>query len=149
MFSTRAVKAMGCRAANLAIRPHSSLASLADGQKVLWECLRSQCGAPAEDTVSEWLRRWTRNPLGSARKGSNPFGVDACACCLPKLSHPACVSGLKTFELYLRSVISLCQKFCPCPQVLVSSKQVASRPWVTNPPPCSQVLVSCLGAGVA
>ena len=28
------------------------------------------------DTVSEWLRRWTRNPLGSARKGSNPFGVD-------------------------------------------------------------------------
>ena len=29
----------------------------------------------AEDTVSEWLRRWTRNPLGSAREGSNPFGV--------------------------------------------------------------------------
>ena len=22
-----------------------------------------------------WLRRWTRNPLGSARKGSNPLGV--------------------------------------------------------------------------
>ena len=28
------------------------------------------------DTVSEWLRRWTRNPLGSARVGSNPTGVD-------------------------------------------------------------------------
>ena len=28
-----------------------------------------------QDTVSEWLRRWTRNPLGSARRGSNPFGV--------------------------------------------------------------------------
>ena len=28
------------------------------------------------DTVSEWLRRWTRNPLGSAREGSNPFGVE-------------------------------------------------------------------------
>ena len=27
------------------------------------------------DTSSEWLRRWTRNPLGSARKGSNPLGV--------------------------------------------------------------------------
>ena len=26
-------------------------------------------------TVSEWLRRWTRNPLGSARVGSNPAGV--------------------------------------------------------------------------
>ena len=29
----------------------------------------------AKDTVSEWLRRWTRNPLGSARRGSNPLGV--------------------------------------------------------------------------
>ena len=29
----------------------------------------------SHDTVSEWLRRWTRNPLGSAREGSNPFGV--------------------------------------------------------------------------
>ena len=28
--------------------------------------------------MSEWLRRWTRNPLGSARKGSNPFGVVLC-----------------------------------------------------------------------
>ena len=27
------------------------------------------------DTVSEWLRRWTRNPLGSARRGSNPLAV--------------------------------------------------------------------------
>ena len=29
-----------------------------------------------EDTVSERLRRWTRNPLGSARRGLNPLGVD-------------------------------------------------------------------------
>ena len=27
--------------------------------------------------VAEWLRRWTRNPLGSARAGSNPAD---CAC---------------------------------------------------------------------
>ena len=26
----------------------------------------------AEAVVAEWLRRWTRNPLGSARTGSNP-----------------------------------------------------------------------------
>ena len=26
--------------------------------------------------MSEWLRRWTRNPLGSARRGSNPLGVE-------------------------------------------------------------------------
>ena len=24
------------------------------------------------DEVAEWLRRWTANPLGSARVGSNP-----------------------------------------------------------------------------
>ena len=29
----------------------------------------------ASDSVSEWLRRWTRNPLGSARRGSNPLAV--------------------------------------------------------------------------
>ena len=32
----------------------------------------------AIDTLAEWLRRWTRNPLGSARRGSNPLGVDLC-----------------------------------------------------------------------
>ena len=29
----------------------------------------------ADDTVPERLRGWTRNPLGSARRGSNPLGV--------------------------------------------------------------------------
>ena len=27
------------------------------------------------DSVSERVRRWTRNPLGSARRGSNPLAV--------------------------------------------------------------------------
>ena len=31
--------------------------------------------ALAVDTVPERLRGWTRNPLGSARRGSNPLGV--------------------------------------------------------------------------
>ena len=26
--------------------------------------------------VAEWLRRWTRNPLGSSRAGSNPADND-------------------------------------------------------------------------
>ena len=30
----------------------------------------------AHDEVAEWLRRWTANPLGSARVGSNPILVD-------------------------------------------------------------------------
>ena len=28
------------------------------------------------DTVAEWLRRWTANPMCSARVGSNPILVD-------------------------------------------------------------------------
>ena len=27
--------------------------------------------------VAEWLRRWTRNPLGSSRAGSNPADNEA------------------------------------------------------------------------
>ena len=29
-----------------------------------------------KDEVAEWLRRWTANPLGSARVGSNPILVE-------------------------------------------------------------------------
>ena len=28
--------------------------------------------------VAEWLRRWTRNPLGSPRVGSNPTDYEHC-----------------------------------------------------------------------
>jgi hypothetical protein len=28
-----------------------------------------------KDTVSEWYRRWTRNPLAFGRRGTNPLGV--------------------------------------------------------------------------
>ena len=34
-----------------------------------------ESGSVRHDTLSERLRRWTRNPLGSARRGSNPLGV--------------------------------------------------------------------------
>ena len=29
-----------------------------------------------KDYMAEWLRRWTANPLGSARAGSNPVIVE-------------------------------------------------------------------------
>ena len=29
-----------------------------------------------DDEVAEWLRRWTANPMGSARVGSNPIFVE-------------------------------------------------------------------------
>ena len=30
----------------------------------------------SRDEVAEWLRRWTANPMGSARVGSNPILVE-------------------------------------------------------------------------
>ena len=33
------------------------------------------CRSERADEVAEWLRRWTANPLGSARVGSNPILV--------------------------------------------------------------------------
>ena len=32
-------------------------------------------GEGYDDEVAEWLRRWTANPMGSARVGSNPILV--------------------------------------------------------------------------
>ena len=29
-----------------------------------------------QEYVAEWLRRWTANPMGSARVGSNPILVE-------------------------------------------------------------------------
>ena len=67
---------------------------MADG--VLCVCT----AAIQHDTVSERLRRWTRNPLGSARRGSNPLAVElshicnlACGCnasCLPHYHSLLC-----------------------------------------------------------
>ena len=34
-------------------------------------------GWKLEDEVAEWLRRWTANPMCSARVGSNPILVDS------------------------------------------------------------------------
>ena len=33
-------------------------------------------GKVHKDEVAEWLRRWTANPMGSARVGSNPILVE-------------------------------------------------------------------------
>ena len=44
------------------------------------------CPQHHQDSVSERLRRWTRNPLGSARRGSNPLAVEILA--LKRLLQP-------------------------------------------------------------
>ena len=57
--------------------------------------------------VAEWLRRWTRNPLGSARAGSNPADYEV-------LLFPGEISGS-----YLRQVCSsLDKKDCLGPRDL-------------------------------
>ena len=60
-----------------AIGPASSVWLIQMHLKDIWgrQCLRCSLDDPGTDTVSERLRRWTRNPLGSARRGSNPLGV--------------------------------------------------------------------------
>ena len=35
------------------------------------------CVLCSSDKVAEWLRRWTANPMGSARVGSNPILVES------------------------------------------------------------------------
>ena len=72
----------------------SSLGSL--GKRSL--CERISCALERVCTVkvvvAEWLRRWTRNPLGSPRAGSNPadyvycFIVNAFQCSITYLLLP-------------------------------------------------------------
>ena len=64
---------------NIAVYLHSI--SRASGNhahySLLW-CVRvftGLCKQPQPDEVAEWLRRWTANPLCSARVGSNPILV--------------------------------------------------------------------------
>ena len=54
---------------------HSTVINMLIKDRVI-ERLRVQASPEAKfDTVSEWLKRWTWNPLGSTRAGSNPVGV--------------------------------------------------------------------------
>lgn len=44
--------------------------------KFIWnEAYNFQIYTWSKDAVAEWLRRWTANPLGFPREGSNPFCV--------------------------------------------------------------------------
>jgi hypothetical protein len=53
-------------------------------------------GIDARETLSEWLRRWTRNTLGSARKGSNPLGITCMHVCGLHRNH-SCVDVYDDF----------------------------------------------------
>ena len=75
------------------------------------------------DTVSEWLRRLTRNPLGSARRGSNPLAVASGAATRrkPRAGNCRAASGLHTSLQY--SVASL-QLQCPAPTSAFSLQHI-------------------------
>ena len=65
----------GCASAAVAVVPAALIGCAFAVSRELLKQLAAE-----QDTVSEWLRRWTRNPLGSARRGSNPLGVAAHRC---------------------------------------------------------------------
>ena len=65
---------------------------------------------PTTDTLSEWLSRWTRNPLGSARKGLNPFGM--WMLCGPAACTATAGCGLRSFEPALVELRSVFAKTC-------------------------------------
>ena len=66
--------------------------------------------------MAEWLRRWTRNPMGSARAGSNPA---QCVFFLfffsPSLQEATCIlayvyRNMQPIEsIFLCSLVSCCQ----------------------------------------
>ena len=62
--------------------------------KNLYECLKILGTCITAAVVAEWLRRWTWNPMGSARVGSNPANCEIEFCLhwwyelsIPNLEH--------------------------------------------------------------
>ena len=73
---------------NLPYRVHSISLEKAQPGRELWHGGDSWLH---DDKVAEWLRRWTANPMCSARVGSNPILVDIFAHRLSRgflVSHP-------------------------------------------------------------
>ena len=66
----------------------TELTRLQAGQAAVLHTNRAECDFFCV-VVAEWLRRWTRNPLGSPRAGSNPadYGEEKCPCVF--LSRPS------------------------------------------------------------
>ena len=59
-----------------------------------------------DDEVAEWLRRWTANPMGSARVGSNPILV-VCFFCFFLFDVYLCTRKLSNASL------EICPTVCP------------------------------------
>ena len=75
--------------------------------------------------VAEWLRRWTRNPLGSSRAGSNPADN---AKFFSLLNYRNCLFFIKTFKTHITNLLKhpcesyLCQHvlFLPLGMIFLS-----------------------------
>ena len=71
--------------------------------RVVQACILSESAIMinrTSDTVSERLRRWTRNPLGSARRGSNPLGVVFCAMRVSRIVAKASAHELHEYRRF-------------------------------------------------
>ena len=62
------------------------------------------------DEVAEWLRRWTANPMGSARVGSNPILIGHFIFSFPSLLPPLCKLDA-THGVQVASVAQLASAF--------------------------------------
>ena len=102
----------------------------------VWPCVNmlyfKMPPACLHDNVSEWLRRWTRNPLGSAREGSNPFVVAFLSkwishTCIKDVNvHVAFVWKLTTVRAHLVDVLQSCA--CPCNFRCADPRKATSNP---------------------
>ena len=59
--------------------------------------------ARAQDIVIARLKRWTRNPLGSARRGSDWLGLDSCALLCGLVCQPRCGSTFIVMEYHTQT----------------------------------------------
>ena len=72
---------------NLPYRVHSINLEKAQPGRELWHGGDSRLH---DDKVAEWLRRWTANPMCSARVGSNPILVEAFCEISSSMKNVAC-----------------------------------------------------------
>ncbi len=90
-------------------------------------------------SLAEWLRRWTRNPLGTPRAGSNPADYAACLnanekwLCLFLLVPSKLFSSLSASDKHAVGHISSRKPVVPCGRIVVSSLHCGCSKPCLNP----------------
>ena len=120
-------------------------AALASGcSAAAWQRRRSH-EPHCYDTLSEWLRRWARNPLGAARRGSNPLGVAFVGNVSSRqglgftIARGSLLSWTRSTEAFLMSEVAGVADFVqPCSAQVGKQKKkqkAKTKKRITPPPP--------------